>query len=105
MASPTLITQLRVLINDDTQPYEYTAPTLSETIDAAGGDVRKAAGQVWATKASRLAGLVDVTEGSSSRKLSQLYKQALDMATFYGADSATATTAGARSGTRAIVRP
>jgi hypothetical protein len=69
--------------------------------------VRSAAGSVWAVKASRYAGLVDVTEGSSSRKNSQLHAQALKMAEYYAPSSTGgggSTTTG-RSGTRAIVRP
>lgn len=107
MATTEQIAELRSLINDTTEPYEYDAPLLSSKIDQAGGDVRKAAGTVWAQRASAYAGLVDVTEGSSSRKNSQLYKQALDMAKYYGEDPAatpeTPTTAG-RTRTHQIVR-
>jgi hypothetical protein len=106
MATTDLIAQLRVMINDTTDPYEFDAPTLSATLDSAGLDLNKAAGTVWARRAAKYAGLVDVTEGSSSRKLSQLQAQALKMAEFYGADtSVDVTTTPARSGTRAITRP
>lgn len=102
MATTEEINELRDLINDQAVPYQFTAPQLGVYIDTAGS-VRAAAGSVWMIKASKLAGLVDVTEGSSSRKLSQLYKQALEMAAFYGGDPTT-TRAG-KSGTRPIVRP
>lgn len=103
MATPAEITELRQLINDNTDPYEFTAPELSAHIDGQLGDVRKAAGVVWSIRASKLAGLVDVTEGSSSRKLSQGYKQALEMAAFYGGD--TSSGGSTRTRTRPIVRP
>lgn len=105
MATPEQITELRELVNDNASPYVFGAPQLSAAIDAALGDVRKAAGQVWSIRASRYAMLVDTTEGSSSRKLGNLYKQALEMATFYGGAEASSSTPTARSGTRAIVRP
>src|SRR5690349_13079809 len=105
MATPAQITELRSLINDTADPFEFDAPTLTVYIDTAGGDVRAAAGVVWQVKASKLAGLVDVTEGSSSRKMSQLYKQALEMAAFYSGGETTITGSTRSSGTRAIVRP
>lgn len=103
MATPAEVAALRPLINDTAEPYEFDSPVLSAQLDAAGGDQRKAAGAVWGIKASKLAGLVDVSEGSSSRKLGSLYKQALEMSTFYaGAPAGTSTTQ--RSRTRPIVR-
>lgn len=102
MATTDEINELRDLVNDQTLPYTFTAPQLSAYIDSAGS-VRAAAGAVWNVKASKLAGLVDVTEGSSSRKLSQLYKQALEMASFFGASDPTVKPA--KSGTRPITRP
>lgn len=103
MATPAEVASLRALIDDTGDPPEFTSVDLGAYIDEAGGDIRQAAGAVWGVKASRLAGLVDVQEGASSRKLGQLYKQALEMATFYGAKPASASTTG-RSGTRPIVR-
>lgn len=108
MATQTAIAELRRLADDTEQPYLLTNIELGAYLDAVAGDPRKAAGQVWAVKASKYAGLVDVTEGASSRKNSQLYKQALEMAAYYGADEAPASgggSSGARSGTRPIVRP
>lgn len=105
MATPELVAQLRSLVDDTATPYEFQNHELSAQLDVAQQDVRKAAGQVWTIKASRLAGLVDVTEGASSRKLGSLYKQALEMASHFGASpAATDTGRTGRSGTRAIVR-
>jgi hypothetical protein len=93
-------------VDDVTAPQMFTAAELSSYIDAAGGDVRAAAGTVWGVKASRFAGLVDVTEGASSRKNSQLHAQALKMAEYFSpgsSDGGSVTVA--RSRTRPIVRP
>ena len=105
MATAAQISELRSLINDLTDPYTFDAAALSSYIDATDGDVRLAASTVWTIKASRLANLVDVTEGTSSRRLGSLYKQALEMATYYGGGSAAGGSPAARSGTRAITRP
>lgn len=104
MATSEQIAQLRVMINDTATPQDYDAPSLSAAIDRAAGDLNKAAGAVWAQKAAKFAGLVDVTEGSSSRKLSQLQAQAIVMANFYGADTSSDGTP-TRSRTRPITRP
>lgn len=103
MASPLEIEQLRLLINDTVEPYEFSNDQLNAQLDAAAGDQRKAASAVWGIKAATLAGLVDVTEGSSSRKLGALHKQAIEMSIFYGGDPATSSRGSSR--TRAIVRP
>jgi hypothetical protein len=105
MATALEIADLRALVDDKVEPYEFEDAELGGHIDAAGGDLRAAAGTVWAVKASRLAGLVDVTEGSSSRKMSQLHQQALAMAKYYGGEPTPAATTSGRSGTRPIVRP
>ena len=60
---------------------------------------------LWRRIASRQAGLVDVQEGSSSRKLSQLYTQALVMAERYeAADTVTDQPVTRPGRTRRIVR-
>lgn len=107
MATPAQVAELRSLVDDTTQPFTFENTVLSAYIDSAAGDVRKAAGQVWSIRASQYAGLVDITEGASSRKNSQLYGQALQMAKYYGTEEAASpsTPSVGRSGTRAIVRP
>lgn len=104
MATPLQIADLRPMIGDESVPYEFDDTTLGVYIDVAGGDLRKAAGQVWTTKSARLAGLVDVTEGSSSRKMSQLHSQALKMVEFYGAAPEEGVVSGGVTRTRKIVR-
>lgn len=65
------------------------------------------ASKLWTRRAAETAELVDVTENSSSRKLSDIHKNALNMAKHYRDRSdqllVTPTTFAPR--TRAIVRP
>lgn len=85
MATATQISDLRSLINEPTQD-PYTDTVLGARIDALGPtpDLRTLAATIWREKAAQYAGLVDIKEGNSDRKLSQLYRQALDMATSLG---------------------
>lgn len=108
MATQDQVTELRELVDDTARPYVFEDLQLAKYIDAAAGDMRQAAGRVWTIRASSYAGLVDITEGASSRKNSQLYANALQMARYYGAEETspgTPTPGVGRSGTRAIVRP
>jgi hypothetical protein len=103
MATAADIAELRRLINEPTSET-YTDIVLSARIDTSDS-LRGLAATIWREKAATFAGLVDVKEGSSDRKLSQLYKQALEMATNFesGADVVAAGRAPAR--TRQIERP
>jgi hypothetical protein len=87
MASATQIADLRRLIDQPDDVAPWTDAVLSSRIDALGvdPDLRALAGSVWSEKAASYAGLVDVKEGNSDRKLSQLHKQALSMAESFGA--------------------
>lgn len=60
----------------------YTDATLTERITSAPG-LKALAAEIWLEKAAAYSRLVDTTEGSSSRKLSQLHQQALSMAGMY----------------------
>lgn len=84
----------------------YTDPVLDVYIDDAGGDLDIAASVIWQEKAASYAELVDITEAGSSRKNSDLYKNAIDMAAKYAAssDPGGALEPGTYSTTRAIVR-
>lgn len=104
MATADQISRLRVLIDDPagtTQTYDDTA--LSALIDQAGGDLDVAASEAWQEKAASYSRLVDVTESGSSRKMGDLYKNALQMSKHYS-DKVTAAAAPVSS-TRARVRP
>lgn len=84
----------------------YSDALLDQIYDGAGGDLEAAASEVWLDKAAKAAILVDVSEGNSSRKNSQVYTNALKQATFFGASAADTSTAGVRGArTRAIERP
>lgn len=88
MASPEQLAALRKLINEPDDTNGWTDDYLGGLIDG-GLTLNAAAGSVWTTKAGQFSTLVDVSESGSSRKLSDLHKNALTMARYYqGADAA-----------------
>ncbi len=92
MATPEQVTELRRLINEPDNVEPWTDAVLGARIDAATGSLTTLAATIWSEKAAQYAGLVDVKEGSSDRKLSQLHRQALDMAaSFAPGDGARGT--------------
>jgi hypothetical protein len=102
MDPSTLATLRRYIAEPGQEPYDDV--TLNDIYIAAAGDINVAAAEVWRDKAARAAVLVDVSEGASTRKMSQVYAQASKQAEFYGGTAvpATPTTRGAT--TRAIER-
>lgn len=61
----------------------------NEEIDfllAEHGSVEAALGEGWRMKAASLAGLVDTTEGTSKRAMSDLHKHAVEMVKHYSVD-------------------
>jgi len=110
MADPTLTPDQLTKVN---LLRSYTGDTLANLTDyevwqlivAVNGDVDAAAAQSWRTYAAKTAKLIDVSEGSSSRKLSQLYSQALKMAdSFDTVDTSNVSSVG-RTRTFSITRP
>jgi len=83
MATVIDIARLRLLIGEPT-PDLYTDADLDTRIDTALGDLNKAAYEVWVEKSASAAELVDISEGGSSRKMGDIYEQALTMAKFFG---------------------
>ena len=79
MATALQIADLRALI-DEPDTTTYTDEVLAARIDAVDGDLYPLASTIWREKAARYAGMIDVQEGSSNRKMSQLYQNALSMA-------------------------
>lgn len=79
MATAEEIAALRLLIAepDDIAPYDDAA--LSTLLDNSTNSFLIAY-EIWTQKAAATAGLVDVSEGGSSRKMGDLYEQALSMA-------------------------
>lgn len=104
MAEAATIADLRRLINQPTNTDPWTDAVLSARIDDWVGDLTALAATIWREKAATFAGLVDVQEGSSSRKLSQLYTQALAMAAGLDAGSTTSVTGRRAATTRPIER-
>lgn len=77
MATEADIARLRRITDLAPGDEIYTDTLLGQLIDDLG--IEAAASQVWKEKAATLAGLVDTTESGSSRRLSQLYDNALKM--------------------------
>ena len=106
MATAEEIAALRLLIAepDNTAPYDDV--TLGARLDADGNQYETAS-QIWTEKAASAAGLVDMTEGGSTRKMGDLYEQALSMAKEFGglADSATSPPNGASLRIKRLKRP
>lgn len=84
MATSEQIAALRLLINEPDNVAPYTDAALGAAIDAAEGNLNAAARGFWITKAASYASLVDTSEGGSSRKMSDLAKNALAMVKFFG---------------------
>lgn len=104
MANAADILKLRRLVSEpDTDTY--SDEELNSRLDE-DGDINITAGTIWREKASTYAELVDISEAGSSRKNSQLYKNALEMAASF--DKASAEDSGTAPVdypvTRAIVR-
>jgi hypothetical protein len=104
MDATTMATMRRYIAEPDTTTYSDAA--LDAIYDANGGDVNLAAAEVWTEKASAAATLVDMSEGDSSRKNSQVHAQALKQSELFRGSASTTTAAATRSArTRAIERP
>lgn len=80
MADETVILELRRLINEMTDQDPWTDLVLSVRIDEWTGTLDALAAKIWREKAATYAELIDIKEGNSDRKMSQLYSQALKMA-------------------------
>jgi pectin methylesterase-like acyl-CoA thioesterase len=84
MASEDQIIELRGLVNEPDDSNGWDDGSLGAIIDA-HATMNAAASRVWVLKAGTYAELVDVTESGSSRKLSDLRKNAMEMAAHYTA--------------------
>jgi hypothetical protein len=98
MATSEAIAALRLLIAEPTEDT-YEDEVLSAALDAASGNESQTASLIWRQKAAGYATLVDVSESGSSRKLSDLHKNALSLAAEFGA-AAEAVVNPAQVGTR-----
>lgn len=78
------LTQLRRYI-DDPDKASYPDTELSDRLDAAAGSLAVVARDVWQEKLVASAGLVNVSEGGSSRGMSVLYDRAKEMLAYWQA--------------------
>lgn len=79
MATAEEIAALRLLIAEPDDDAPYDDETLNARLGAATNEYALAY-EIWTEKAAAAAGLVDVSEGGSSRKMGDLHEQALSMA-------------------------
>lgn len=84
--TPETIMQLRRLVNDTEAPYTYSDEVLDQYLIDNDGNLNKSASQVWYAKASQLSTQVDISEAGSSRKNSDLFKNAMALAKQFDAD-------------------
>jgi hypothetical protein len=84
MAAIADILALRRLVAEPDDVNGYDNTRLAELLDTPL-TVNAAAAVVWREKAANAAELVDVSESGSSRKLSDIRKNALEMAAHYSA--------------------
>lgn len=104
MATPDQIEQLRILIGESEDIDPWTDEFLGKLIDTAV-TVDKAAQTFWRGKAAQSAHLVDISEGGSSRKMSDVHKNYLAMASTFADPADEIPVATARpSRTRGIKR-
>ena len=82
MATVDQIAELRDLVAEPDDANGWTDEKLGNLIDASDS-LNAVASQIWSRKAAMYATLVDVSESGSSRKLSDLHKNALAMGAFY----------------------
>ena len=80
MATQAEIAALRLMIAEPNNVAPYEDATLSARLDAVAGNQYVVANEIWTEKAAGAAGLVDISEGGSSRKMGDLYEQYIDMA-------------------------
>lgn len=104
MADAVTIADLRRLINEPDDVEPWTDLVLSARLDLWTGTTSALAANIWREKAATYSELVDIQEGASSRKLSQLYTQALKMADGLDGGGAAAVTGRGFSRTRRIER-
>lgn len=101
MATAAQIAELRIAINEPDNVAPYTDELLGQLIDEYG--VEDAGYNIWVAKRNKAASLVDISEGGSSRKTSQVFTQFDAIVKSYGkGDDANAAKRAPR--TREITR-
>lgn len=102
--TPEVRMQLRRLIGDATEPYKSNDAQIDEMLTETDGNVRAAASNFWYSKATSYSESVDITEAGSSRKNSDLFKNAIALAKQYDDTDGISPDVIAPSTTRRIVR-
>lgn len=100
MATESEILRLRRAADIPEDDPVYTDEVLGALIDEFGFNI--SARNIWREKASSYAALVDTTESGSSRRMSQLYSQALAMAASWGTSDDDVTPPGTSAGSFTI---
>lgn len=100
MATTQEITELRLEIREPANVAPYTDDFLGEMIDSYG--VTESAHKIWINKRNSVSNLVDITEGGSSRKMSQLFDNYNKIVAAYETDASASS--GRSSMTRAATR-
>ena len=80
MATVDEVALVRAYADEPTQD-NWTDAALSDLID--GSSVEEATSRVWTEKMARYSKLVDVSEAGASRKMSQAYDHAKEMAAYW----------------------
>lgn len=102
MATPQQIAELRLEVKEADNVAPYTDEFLGGLFDAYG--VTGAAQRVWVAKRNAVANLVDISEGGSSRKMSQLFDNYEKIVNSYQTTIETTAEAARRPMTRAATR-
>lgn len=101
---PTTLAKLRRYIAEPTE-ITYSDASLNLLYENNSGDLNATAAEVWSEKSALAAELVDISEGASARKNSQVFAQASQQRSFFTDRSDAASPASLRSATtRAIER-
>lgn len=102
MATPAEIAEVRVNTQELVNTPPYTDEFLSDLIDAHG--VAETEHKVWVSKRNTVANLVDISEGGSSRKNSQLFEAYSKIVAGYEDDGGISPSGRRAPRTRAIER-
>lgn len=89
MATTSEIKELRGLVQEPNNAEPWTDDYLSGLIDRYG--IRASAQSIWTQKAAERVDLVNISEGGSSRSMSDAHKHALDMIGVFDEDDAVAS--------------
>ena len=102
MATPAEIAEVRVNTQELVNQLPYTDTFIEDLIDAYG--VTETEHKIWVSKRNTVANLVDISEGGSSRKNSQLFEAYSKIVAGYETDGGTNPNARRAPRTRAIER-